>query len=117
MKYDGNSNSYSSVTEGLESQTTIQGLSVLQLTKDHSQNNLVPNNMILLVTGQLNLTGFGNASAALYNGTTFTPFILATSGTSAGSLSQLFSENSVPFKSAGECPASQIAHSHSRLTN
>ena len=117
VKYDGNSNSYSSVTEGLESQTTIQGLSVLQLTKDHSQNNLVPNNMILLVTGQLNLTGFGNASAALYNGTTFTPFILATSGNSAGSLSQLFSENSVPFKSAGECPASQIAHSHSRLTN
>ena len=117
VKYDGNSNSYSSVTEGLEPQTTIQGLSVLQLTKDHSQNNLVPNNMILLVTGQLNLTGFGNASAALFNGTTFTPFILATSGDSPGSLSQLFSENSVPFKSAGKCPTSQIAHSHSRLTN
>ncbi len=114
VKYDGNS--YSSVTEGLGPQTIIQGLSVLQLTKAHTQNNLVPNNMVLLVTGQLNLTGFGNASAALFNGTTFTPFILATSGNTPGSLSQLFSENSVKFTSAGKCPASQIARSHSRLT-
>ena len=116
VKYDGNSNSYSPVAEGLGPQTTIQGLSVLPLTKGHTQNNLVPNNMVLLVTGQLNLTGFGNASAALFNGTTFTPFILATSGNSPGSLSQLFSENSVKLTSAGKCPASQFARSHSRLT-
>lgn len=116
VKYDGGSNSYSPVTEGLGPQTTIQGLSVLQLTKGHTQNNLMPNNMVLLVTGQLNLTGFGNASAALFNGTTFTPFILATSGNNPGSLSQLFSENAVKFTSAGKCPASQIARSRNRLT-
>ena len=116
VKYDGNSNSYFPVAEGLGPQTTIQGLSVLQLTKGHAQNNLVPNNMVLLVTGQLNLTGFGNASAALFNGTTFSPFILATSGNSPGSLSQLFSENSVKFTSAGKCPASQLARNHNRLT-
>ena len=116
VKYDGNSNSYSPVPEGLGPQTTIQGLSVLELTKGHTQNDLLPNNMVLLVTGQLNLTGFGNASAALFNGTTFTPFILATSGNTPGSLSQLFSENSVKFTSAGKCPASQIGRSHSRLT-
>ena len=110
VKYDGKS--YTPVADGLGPQTTIQGLSVLQLTKGHTQNDLVPNNMILLVTGQLNLIGFGNASAALFNGTTFTPFILATSGNTPGSLSQLFSANSVNFTSAGKCPASQIAQNH-----
>ena len=114
VKYDGNS--YTPVAEGLGPQTTIQGLSLLQLTKAHTQNNLVPNNMVLLVTGQLDLTGFGNASAALFNGTTFTPFILATSGNTSGSLSQLFSEYSVPFTSSGKFSASQIVRSHSRLT-
>ena len=114
VKYDGSS--YSPVTEGLGPQTTIQGLSVLQLTKGHTQNNLMPNNMVLLVTGQLNLTGFGNASAALFNGTTFAPFILATSGNNPGSLSQLFSENPVKFTSAGRCSVSQTARIHRRLT-
>ena len=114
VKYDGSS--YSPVAEGLGPETTIQGLSVLQLTKGHTQNNLVPNNMILLVTGQLNLTGFGNASAALFNGTTFTPFILATSGNNPGSLFQLFTEISVKFTSAGKSPASPTAQTHSRLT-
>ena len=77
----------------------------------------MPNNMILLVTGQLNLIGFGNASAALFNGTTFTPFILATSGNNPGSLFQLFTENSVKFTPAGKCHTSHIAQIHKRLTN
>ena len=115
VKYDGGS--YFPVAEGLGSETTIQGLSVLQLTKGHTQNNLVPNNMILLVTGQLNLIGFGNASAALFNGTTFTPFILATSGNNPGSLFQLFTENSVKFTPAGKWHASHIAQIHRGLTN
>ncbi|KAL6715923.1 hypothetical protein ACLMJK_006884 [Lecanora helva] len=98
IKYDGN---YHSIGDGLGTQTTILGLSVLQLHKTHNDNDLVPNNMILLVTGQLNLPSFGNVSAALFNGTTFSPFILSTSGNSPGSISQLFSEKQVQLKAAG----------------
>ena len=99
VKYDG---SYHSISNSLGSQTTILGLSVLQVGKDHVDNPLVSSGMVLLVTGQLNLPSFGNSSAALFNGTTFSPFILSTSGNNPGSLSQLISEKTVPFKANGQ---------------
>ncbi|KAL9604782.1 MAG: hypothetical protein Q9219_000230 [cf. Caloplaca sp. 3 TL-2023] len=101
LKYDG-SNFQTLGDDGkLEDQTTIQGLSMLSLNDDHDKNDLVPQGMALLVTGSLNLPNFGNASAALFNGTHFAPFILSTSGNSPGSLAQLFSEKQVNFKSSG----------------
>ncbi len=99
VKYDGSH--YHSIGDMLGKQTLILGLSVLELGKSHDDTSLVPKDMILLVTGQLNLPAFGNASAALFNGTTFSPFILSTSRNSAGSLSQLFSEKTVKFGAAG----------------
>ncbi|KAL8738948.1 MAG: hypothetical protein Q9181_000331 [Wetmoreana brouardii] len=102
LKYDGSKFHAISGDGGLGDQTTIQGLSMLSLGDNHDKNDLVPQSMTLLITGSLNLPDFGNASAALFNGTTFTPFILSTSGSGPGSLSQLFSEKTVNFKpSAG----------------
>lgn len=100
MKYDGST--FKPVGALLGDQTTIRGLSVLQLSGNHESSDLVERGMTLLVTGQLNLPTFGNASAALFNGTTFTPFIISTSGNNPGSLSQLFSENKPTFKSSGK---------------
>ena len=100
VKYDGGA--YHSVGGSLGSQTTILGLSVLKTAKNHDDNSLVPQSMTLLITGQLNLPSFGNASAALFNGTTFSPFILSTSGNNPGSLSQLISEKTVKFNAAGK---------------
>ena len=100
IKYDGKN--YQSVGDVLGNQTTIRGLSVLVLTKTNDNgNDLVSNGMTLLITGELDLPTFGNASAALFNGTTISPFILSTSGNGPGSLSQLFSETQVNFKDAG----------------
>ncbi|KAL8703416.1 MAG: hypothetical protein Q9201_003387 [Fulgogasparrea decipioides] len=101
LKYDGSKFHTISGDGGLGDQTTIQGLSMLSLGDDHDKNDLVPQSMTLLITGSLNLPNFGNASAALFNGTTFTPFILSTSGNGPGSLSQIFSEKTVNFKSSG----------------
>lgn len=100
VKYDGSS--YHSVGDGLGDQSAILGISVLHVNKNHDDNDLVPNNMALLVTGQLNLPSFGNVSAALFNGTTFSPFILSTSGNNPGSISQLFSESQVNFATPGK---------------
>lgn len=100
MKYDGTN--FQSVGDALGSQTVIRGLSMLQLTTQHASNPLVDQSMTLLVTGQLDLPTFGNVSAALFNGTTFSPFILSTSGNSAGSLSQLFSERVFNFASSSK---------------
>ncbi len=100
MKYDGSQ--FQAIGGTLGKDTVIRGLSVLQLTTPHESNPLVGQDMTLLVTGQLNLPTFGNISAALFNGTTFSPFILSTSGNNPGSLSQLFSEKVFNFKSSGE---------------
>ncbi|KAL8995355.1 MAG: hypothetical protein Q9169_004897 [Polycauliona sp. 2 TL-2023] len=83
----------------LGEQTTIKGLAMLQLDDSHDKSDLVDPKMVLLITGSLDVPDFGNASAALYDGTTFIPFILSTSGNGPGSLSQLFSENDVDFTS------------------
>ncbi|KAL9103424.1 MAG: hypothetical protein Q9163_001526 [Psora crenata] len=91
MRYDGSN--FETVGDVLGNRTTIRGLSVLPLRKDHQ--------MTLLVTGELDLPNFGNASAALFNGTTFSPFILSTSRNGPGSLSQLFSERQVSFEDPG----------------
>ncbi len=99
MKFDGSK--LRSLGESFGDQTTIRGLSILQLKKNHESNDLVAREEALLVTGQLNLPNFGNASAALFNGTNFTPFLLSTSANGPGSVSQLFSEKVLEFKSPG----------------
>lgn len=103
MYYDGSH--FKSIGDSLGKETTILGLSVLVLSKNHESSDLIPSNMVLLVTGQLNLPNFGNASAALFNGTTFSPFIISTSGNGPGSLSNLISANANKFPNAGELRA------------
>lgn len=101
MKYDGSS-AFNTPGNIFGPQTTIQGISVLNVNQNHDDNNLVSASMIVLITGELNLPNFGNASAALFNGTTLTPFIISTSGSGPGSLSGLFSQYENNFKSPGE---------------
>ena len=99
MKYGDST--FQSIGDVLGKQTSIRGLSMLSVSQKHSGNNLVDPSMVLLVTGQLTLPDFGNASAALFNGTTFTPFILSNSGNGPGSLSQIFTEQQITFGSSG----------------
>lgn len=100
IKYDG-SKLQSVGGDTFGDRTTIRGLSILQLKKDHESSDLVDRGIVLLVTGELNLPNFGNVSAALFNGTNFTPFLLSTSANGPGSISQLFSEKGLDFKSSG----------------
>jgi len=90
MKYNGTG--WSSV-DALGSETTIRGLQVLSLTKNHPNSALVSASQTLMITGSLNIPGFGNASSALFNGTTYQPFALTrASGNTGGSLSELFTQ-------------------------
>lgn len=83
--------------------TTVEGLQVMPLTKSHGSTALLNNQQALLVTGQLNLTGFGNAAAAIFNGTAMTPLLLATSGGQAGSISQVYTSNTNTLESSRKC--------------
>ncbi len=101
MKFDGAN--WNSVSAGLGSGSTIRGLQVLSLSKNHASSNLVPASETLMITGSLDLPGFGNSSAALFNGTTFEPFALTTTAANTGgSLSQIFSQNQNFFSAPGK---------------
>ena len=99
MKYDGST--WNSVGDVLGSGSDIRGLQVLSLTEDHASSSLVSASQTLMITGTLNVAGFGNASAVLFNGTTFQPFALTTTSNNiGGSLSQVFSQEQNFFKPA-----------------
>lgn len=102
MKYDGTN--FQSVGDVFGKDTIIRGLSVLSLSQNHDDNNLVDAGLSLLLTGQLDLLNFGNASAALFNGTSFTPFLLSTSANGPGSISQIFTQNKQTFSTSGKIP-------------
>lgn len=83
--------------------TNIRGLQALPLDTDHGGSDLLDSNQDLLILGQINITNFGIASAALFNGTALTPFLLATAeGGASGSLSKITAENENFFQGGGE---------------
>jgi hypothetical protein len=83
--------------------TNIQGLQALPLTQDHQKSDLLDQNQDLLILGQVNITGFGVASAALFNGTTLTPFLLSSAqGGASGSLSKVAAEYENFFQGGGK---------------
>jgi hypothetical protein len=115
MEIDGNN--YRPVGDVFGSGTTIRGLQVLPLTQPHSSTPMLDDNQILLVCGQLGLPNFGNASAAFYNGTDFTPFILAsTIDGQSGTIANLFSSITNPLKSGGKSSSALILRHFTALT-
>lgn len=91
--------SVNAVGSNLGSSTSIRGLQVIGLSKNHAQSDLLDGDQALLLTGNIDLPNFGNASAVLFNGTNFTPLILSTmEDGSPGSISQLFSSKTNTFK-------------------
>lgn len=121
MKYE--QSKFRSIGDALGENSMIRGISVLHLKENHASNELVEPELTLLITGQLYLPNFGNASAALFDGVTFTPFILSTSGNSPGSLSQLFFEKQPSFNPSGKrwlhppYDLGILTHSLQRVTN
>jgi hypothetical protein len=92
MYYDGSD--FRPVDSIFGERTTIEGLEVLALSENHGRTDFLENNQMLLVTGQLQLPRFGLVSAALFNGTALTPFILSSKADgTAGRIVGMFSEN------------------------
>ena len=90
MKYQGDE--WKSVQD-LGPDTTIRGLQILTVTEDHDESDLMPKNEVLILTGSIGIVSLGSSAAALYNGTTFQPYILASpSDDGSGYLSQFFSQ-------------------------
>ena len=100
VKYDGKA--WNSVGDRLGQGSDIRGLQILSLTEDHAQSNLLDRSKTLMITGALNIPGFGNASAVLFNGTSFQPYALTSNAANTGgSISQIFSQKQNFFESEG----------------
>ena len=96
QRFDGSK--WTSVNETMfDKDTVIRGIQSVRLSQNHANSKIIDQNTDLLLMGQINIVGFGSASAALFNGVTLTPFLLATKGqdgaTASGSLSSIFVEN------------------------
>lgn len=100
MKYDGSD--WHPAVQALSSDTVIRSLQVLTVSSSHDETDLLSSKQVLLLTGSIGIPDFGTASAALFDGTTFQPYLLTTgSGNSAGAISQLFSQHQDFFTSKG----------------
>lgn len=98
QKYDGSK--WIAASE-LGPGTTIQDLQIVGVTSNHGSTSLIDQSQVLLITGALNLPNYGNASAAIFNGTTYQPFLLtSTSSNGQGSVSRLFVQNPGNFLSS-----------------
>ncbi|KAL7274706.1 hypothetical protein RUND412_002378 [Rhizina undulata] len=82
--------------------STIRNIQVMKIDTNHAASNVLSDDLVLLVTGSLYMNNFGNASAAIYDGTTWTPFLLTSkSDGSAGSISSVFSQREQSFATNG----------------
>ncbi|KAL2757431.1 hypothetical protein ACRALDRAFT_1079655 [Sodiomyces alcalophilus JCM 7366] len=100
MKHDGSD--WHAAGQGLSSDTVIRSLQVLTVTSSHDKTDLLGSDQVLMLTGSIGIPDFGTASAALFDGTTFRPYILTTgSGNNAGTISQLFSQHQDFFTNRG----------------
>jgi Cortical protein marker for cell polarity len=97
IKYDGTK--FNPVPNLFGAGTDVHGLSVVTLSQGHNDNSLLENTLAVLITGNINVPSFGNASAVLFNGTSLTPLILASSGSEPGTLSQMIVQNVQNFSS------------------
>jgi hypothetical protein len=87
---------------GISSTSKINDMEFLPLSSSHADNNVLSSDRVILLMGDIQLSNFGNASAVLYDGTSYQPYILSTkSNGSNGVINSLFSEHTQSFSSAG----------------
>ncbi|QIW96436.1 hypothetical protein AMS68_001954 [Peltaster fructicola] len=88
-----NNGAWTTIT-GLGGASSVRGLQVLQLTDNHADTDLVPGSEALLITGNINIPSYGNASAVLFNGTDYQPLALTSkSDGGAGTIANIFVSN------------------------
>ena len=64
---------------------------MVPLQNTHDDNGIIEPDRVLMVSGTLSDSSFGNASSALFDGQSFTPYIVSTSQSgSPGAVSSLF---------------------------
>ncbi|KAH9942312.1 cortical protein marker for cell polarity-domain-containing protein [Epithele typhae] len=90
--------SWTSVGSTLQSTTEVTQLRMVPLQNNHNANSVIETDRVLMVSGTISDSSFGNASTALFDGSSFLPYIVSTSqsgspGVVAGLFASLSSFN------------------------
>ncbi|GLB37220.1 putative cortical protein marker for cell polarity [Lyophyllum shimeji] len=82
---------WSTIGSTFQGGTTVAQLTMVPLQDTHSAKGVIEPDRMLMVSGQLDDSSFGNASSALFDGQTFIPYIVSSSLTgSSGAVAALF---------------------------
>ncbi|KAJ3988307.1 cortical protein marker for cell polarity-domain-containing protein [Lentinula detonsa] len=87
--FDGQN--WTTLASTLQKDTVISQLAMVPLQDTHAANSIIESDRMLMISGSLDDSSFGNASTALFDGASFIPYLVSStvSGT-AGSVSSLF---------------------------
>lgn len=78
-------------SSNLQIGSVIQQLTFVPMTSTHSASGPIESDRMLMISGDLVLSGQGNVTTALYDGSQFYPYLVGTTSTGTlGSASQLF---------------------------
>lgn len=93
-----NGSSWNSIDSVIEAGSTVTELSLMELQDSHTANDVLPVNEVLLISGNIILKDFGNASAVFFDGSSWQPAFLTTmSDGSSGIINSFFSQSSTSF--------------------
>lgn len=94
LRWDGSTWASPAGVNILESTSVVQQLSFVPLTKAHDGNSVMENDRMLMVSGALALNGQGTYSTALYDGSSWHPYVKSTaSDGSPGAVAGVFNSN------------------------
>ncbi|GJJ06441.1 hypothetical protein Clacol_000633 [Clathrus columnatus] len=85
-----NGHQWSKLDSSFANGTSFSQLTVVPLQNTHPANGIIEPDRVLLISGALTSSKFGNASSAVYDGRDYTPYFISSSGAGAGFISQLF---------------------------
>ncbi|KAL0580345.1 hypothetical protein V5O48_001682 [Marasmius crinis-equi] len=86
-----NGTKWTPLASTLQKDSVVSQLAMVPLQEDHSGNAIVEGNRMLMISGSLDDSSFGNASSVLYDGQSFIPYAVSTtSAGTAGFVAALF---------------------------
>jgi hypothetical protein len=94
MRWNGSA--WSDMSGGsLQAGSRVQQLAFVPLDQQHSGNDIIQKDRLLMVSGALSLASVGTVSSALFDGSNFVPFInTANADGSPGTVASLFYSSS-----------------------
>lgn len=88
--------------QGFDSSSNIRGIQVITLNSDHGSNDYLKDDHTLFLTGSIDIPQVGSFSGVLFNGLTWSPFLLTSKADNKQStLASLFTQRQQTFTKSG----------------